>query len=90
MPESTSVQLRKRGALTLPKALREKHNLKEGDALHVMDLGGGALVLTPTRPRIPELSESLEEIREAEGVSIDDMLADLREERRRGEEESSD
>jgi bifunctional DNA-binding transcriptional regulator/antitoxin component of YhaV-PrlF toxin-antitoxin module len=70
--------------------LREKHNLKEGDSLHVMDLGGGALVLTPTRSRIPELSESLEQIREAEDVSIDDMLADLREERRRGEEESSD
>lgn len=84
-----SIQLQERGVLTLPKALREKHNLKEGDALHVMDLGGGALVLTPTRPRIPELSESLEEIREAEGVSIHDMLADLREERRRDEEEPS-
>jgi AbrB family looped-hinge helix DNA binding protein len=90
MFESTSIQLRKRGALTLPKALREKHNLEEGDALHVMDLGGGALVLTPTRPRIPELSEALEQLREAEDVSIDDMLADLREERRRGEGESSD
>lgn len=86
MPDSMSIQLQERGVLTLPKALREKHNLKEGDALHVMDLGGGALVLTPNRPRIPELSESLEQIREAEGVSIDDMLAQLREERRRDED----
>lgn len=82
MPESTSIQLRKRGTLTLPKALRDKHNLKEGDALHLVDLGGGAFVLTPTPPRIPELSDALEQIREDEGVSIDDMLTDLREERR--------
>lgn len=83
MPEPTSIQLRKRGALTLPKDLREKHSLKEGDALHLMDLGGGAFVLTPTRPRIPELSEALGKIRKDEGVSIDDMLTDLREKRRR-------
>lgn len=89
MSDTTSIQLRKRGTLTLPKALREKHNLKEGDSLHLVDLGGGAFVLTPTNPRIPELTGALERIREDEGVSMEDMLAGLREERRRHGEEPS-
>jgi AbrB family looped-hinge helix DNA binding protein len=87
--ESTSIQLRKRGALTLPKALREKHNLKEGDSLHLVDLGGGSFVLTPTKPRIPELTGALERIREDEGVSMEDMLTGLRKERRRHGGEAS-
>lgn len=90
MPDSTSIQIQERGALTLPKRLREKHNLKEGDALYLVDLGGGSFVLTPTQPRIPEISKDLEQIREEEGVSISDMLDGLREERRREDENAPD
>jgi bifunctional DNA-binding transcriptional regulator/antitoxin component of YhaV-PrlF toxin-antitoxin module len=86
--ESVLIQLRKRGTLKLPKALREKHDLKEGDALHLVDLGGGAFVMTLARPRIPELSSALEQIREDEGVSTEEMLNGLREERRRSNEET--
>jgi bifunctional DNA-binding transcriptional regulator/antitoxin component of YhaV-PrlF toxin-antitoxin module len=88
MSESTSIQLRKRGTLTLPKVLREKHNLEEGDALYLVDLGGGAFVMTLARPRIPELSSALERIREDEGVSTEELLNGLREERRRSNEET--
>jgi len=88
MSEFTSIQLRKRGTLTLPKALREKHNLTEGDALHLVDLGGGAFVMTPTQPRIPELSSALEQIREEEGVTFDEMLSGLREERCRRDDDA--
>jgi hypothetical protein len=58
-----------------------KHDLEEGDALHLIDLGGGAFVLTLSQPRIPKLSSALERIREKEGISIDDMLEGLREQR---------
>jgi bifunctional DNA-binding transcriptional regulator/antitoxin component of YhaV-PrlF toxin-antitoxin module len=88
MPEHTSIQLQKRGTLVLPKTLRERHNLKEGDALHLVDLGSGAFVLTSTPPQIPELSGALEQIREDEGVSIEEMLDGLRNERRRRADEA--
>ena len=39
MPDT--VKIRKRGVMTLPKALREKYQLEEGDVLHLVDVDGG-------------------------------------------------
>lgn len=83
MSDTQSVQLRKCGVLTLPKSFRDQHDLSEGDALSIIDLGGGAFVVTPTMPGLPELSRKLERIREEEGVSLNDLLDGLDEERRR-------
>lgn len=87
MAESTSIQLQKRGTFSLPKAVCDEHHLKEGDSFSLMDLGGGAFVLTPLHPRIPDLSDRLERIREEEGVAIEKMLEGLREQRWRSEEQ---
>lgn len=88
MAESASIQLQKRGTLSLPKAVREKHHLKEGDSFSLLDLGGGAFVLAPSQPRLPDLSNRLEQIREEEGVSIEEMLEGLREQRQRHDEQT--
>ena len=78
--ESRSVHLRSRGVLTLPKSLRDKYDLEEGDALYLVD-AGGAFVLTPMEPMVPSLSAKIEEIREETGLSIDELLNRLQEER---------
>lgn len=88
MTESTSIQLQKQGTLALPKAIREEHHLEEGDSFSLVDLGGGAFILTPLYPRIPSLSDRLKQIREEEGVSIEEMLNGLREQRRRYDEQA--
>jgi bifunctional DNA-binding transcriptional regulator/antitoxin component of YhaV-PrlF toxin-antitoxin module len=75
------VQLRKRGVLTLPKSLRETHDMKEGDPLHLVDVGGGTVVMTPMQPMVPELAEEIAAIRQAEGLSMDAVLQGLREQR---------
>lgn len=90
MAESASIQLQKRGTLSLPEAIRDKHHLKEGDSFFLVDLGGGAFVLTPSQPRIPDLSNRLEQIREEEGVSIEEMLEGLREQRRDSKEHAEE
>lgn len=76
-----TVQLRKRGVLTLPKSLRETHGLEEGDPLHLVDAGGGTVVMTPMQPMVPELAEEIAAIRRAEGLSMDAVLQGLREQR---------
>ena len=78
--ESRSVKLRNRGVLTLPKSLRDKYDLGEGDALHLVDVGG-AFVLTPMQPMVPSLSRQIEEIREESGLSIEELLNRLQDER---------
>lgn len=85
MPESSSrtVQVGKRGVVTLPKEVREQYGIEEGDTLHLVDLGGGMFVVTPMMPAVPSLVEEIEAIREEEGVSLEDLLAGLREQRER-------
>jgi bifunctional DNA-binding transcriptional regulator/antitoxin component of YhaV-PrlF toxin-antitoxin module len=78
--ESRSVRLRSRGVLTLPKSLRDKYDLGEGDALHLVD-AGGAFVLTPMEPMVPSLSAKIEQVREETGLSITELLDRLQEER---------
>ncbi|NBC18431.1 MAG: hypothetical protein GVY18_14060 [Bacteroidetes bacterium] len=79
---SETIQLRKRGVFTLPKSLREKYHLEEGDALHLMDVDG-VFVLTPMAPMVPELAREIECLREEGGLSTDELVQQLRATRER-------
>lgn len=77
-----TVQVRKRGVLTLPAGLREKYGIQEGDTFRIVDLDG-ILVLTPMVPMVPELAREIERLRQEAGLSVEEMLADLRRQRKR-------
>jgi bifunctional DNA-binding transcriptional regulator/antitoxin component of YhaV-PrlF toxin-antitoxin module len=77
-----TIQVRKRGVVTLPVELREKYGIEEGDTFRVLDLGG-LFVLTPMVPMVPELAREIERMRLEEEVSIQELLEGLREQRDR-------
>jgi len=77
-----TIQVRKRGVVTLPADLRQKYGIEEGDIFRVLDLDG-LLVLTPMVPMIPELARHIERIFLETGVTMEDMFAALEEERER-------
>ena len=77
---NTIIQLRQWGTLTLPTNLRKKYQLEEGDTLQIVDLDG-IFVLTPMTPLVPELARQIELLRTEAGLSTEDFLAALREER---------
>ena len=78
----TTVQVRQRGTFTLPAELRECYNIKPGDTFRIIDLDG-ILVLTPMVPMVPELAREIERARVEAGLSVDEMLKSLREQRER-------
>ncbi|MHC4134756.1 MAG: AbrB/MazE/SpoVT family DNA-binding domain-containing protein [Planctomycetota bacterium] len=67
-----TIQIRQRGTLTLPAAMREKYGLGEGDPLTVVDLDG-AILLTPRILRVPRLAEELERLRKRKGLTLKDL-----------------
>lgn len=77
-----TVQVRKRGTVTLPAELREKYDIREGDTYSVVDLDG-IFVLTPMVPMVPELAREIERARLEAGLSTEELLRTLREERER-------
>ena len=78
----TSIQVRQRGTLTLPADLREKYAIKPGDTFRLGDLDG-IFVLTPMVPMVPELAREIERARREAGLSIEELLVGLREQRER-------
>jgi len=79
---SKTLTLRKRGTLTLPADLREKYRLEEGEPLTFFDLGG-VFVLAPKVPLVPKLVGEFERLREEAGLSVEDLLEGLDEQRRK-------
>ena len=75
-----TIQVRQRGTVTLPFGLREKYGIREGDTFRVIDLDG-IFVLTPMTPMVPELAREIEKARLESGLSIDELLRTLREQR---------
>jgi AbrB family looped-hinge helix DNA binding protein len=75
-----TIQVRQRGTVTLPSGLREKYGIREGDTFRVIDLDG-IFVLTPMTPMVPELAREIEKARLEVGLSIDELLRTLREQR---------
>ena len=84
-----TIQVRKRGVLTLPADLRRKYGVEEGDTFRLLDLDG-IFVLTPMVPMVPELAREIERLRQEAGLSTEELLESLREERKRYYRETYD
>jgi bifunctional DNA-binding transcriptional regulator/antitoxin component of YhaV-PrlF toxin-antitoxin module len=83
------IQVRNRGVITLPAELREKYGIENGDVFRLVDLDG-VFVLTPMVPMIPELAREIEQARVEAGLSIEDLLEGLREQRARYNQEKDE
>ncbi len=77
-----TVQVRDRGMFTLPAEIRERYGIQPGDTFRLVDLDG-IFVLTPMAPMAPELAREIEKARLEAGLSTDDLLRGLREQRER-------
>jgi AbrB family looped-hinge helix DNA binding protein len=77
-----TIQIRSRGVMTLPAELRDKYGIEAGDSFRVVDLDG-IFVLTPLVPMVPELARGIEKARLEAGLSVEELLEGLREQRKR-------
>lgn len=84
-----TVQVRQRGTVTLPANLREKYDIQPGDTFRLIDLDG-VLVLTPMVTMVPELAREIERARIEAGLSTEELLKALREQRERYHREKYD
>ena len=84
-----TIQVRERGVVTLPAELREKYNIENGKIFRLVDLDG-IFVFVPMALMAPELAHEIERIRLEAGLSIDELLDDLRKQRERYNKEKYD
>ena len=79
---TATVQIRSKGAITLPIALREKYKLEQGKILSLIDLGGGKILLTTKPSRLSKIVARIENNLQEENVTLDELLEQLDEERK--------
>ena len=77
-----TLQVRKRGVVTFPSDLRARYGIREGDSYRLVDVDG-IFILTPMTPMVPELAREIERLRQEAGVSVEEFLKSLREQRGR-------
>ena len=78
---ANTIQVRKKGSITLPVDLRTKYGVNEGDVFTLIDMGDGSLLLTPHLSQVNRLGHRVADILDHEGVTLDDLLTVLEEER---------
>jgi len=76
-----TVQIRRKGLITLPVELRRQYGLGEGDVFTLVDLGDGSFLLTPMVSRVACMGDQVARLMEEEGVTLEEMLETLDEER---------
>ena len=83
MSVANTIQIRNKGNLTLPIELRRKYGLSEGDVLTLLDLGDGAFILYAGASMVYRSGDRVAERMAEAGVTLDDILETLDEERER-------
>lgn len=73
---ATSLAVRDRGQVTLPKALRDALEIETGDRVRAVQIGD-AIVLTPQRLELDALRKEFRRLMKKQKVTPDDLLRDL-------------
>lgn len=77
----TTLQVRKKGSITLPVELRSKYGVDEGDIFTLIDLGDGSFLLTPRISEVNRIGNRVAEMMSQYNLTEDDLIAALDEER---------
>ncbi len=75
----TTVKIHSKGTITIPAKLRKKYKLEEGQTLTIIDLGKGAILLTPKVSQVDKLANQIAKIFKDEGITFEDLLQALNE-----------
>ncbi len=79
--KTSIAEIKARGQLTIPKKIREQTGLDEGEVVNIIPVGD-TLIITPRRLEIEEARRQIRKIMKAAGLSPEDFLAGLQEERK--------
>jgi AbrB family looped-hinge helix DNA binding protein len=77
----TTVQIRRKGVITIPAQVRRKYSLDEGDVFTLIDLGEGTFLLSPKVSQVAREGDKVAQMLAEQDVTLDDILETLDQER---------
>lgn len=73
-------EIKARGQLTIPKKIREKSHLEEGQVVSIIPVGD-SVIITPRQLTLDEARRQIKMILRQTGISVEEVLAGITEER---------
>lgn len=73
-------EIKSRGQLTIPKKIREMIHLDEGQLVSIIPIGE-SIIVTTKRLELDEARRQIKRIMKAAGISFEELLSGLKEER---------
>ena len=74
---ATTIQLRRKGVLTLPASLRRKYGFQENDVFTLQDLGDGSFLLVPQLSQVARQGDRVAALMKEQEVSVEEMPAHI-------------
>ena len=78
--EVFTAEIKTRGQLTIPKKIRDSRHLEEGQIVSLIPVGD-SIIVTPKRLELDEARREIGKIMKAAGLSEEDLIEGLKEER---------
>ena len=75
-----TTEIKSRGQLTIPKKIRVMGHLEEGQIVSIIPVGD-SVIITPKRLELDEARKEIRKILKATGLSEEDLLKGIQEER---------
>jgi len=79
-PKSVVREIKARGQLTIPKKIREASRLEAGRLVSIIPVGD-SIIITPNQLELDEARREIKRILRDSGLSADEVLEGLKEER---------
>ena len=83
----STTEIKSRGQVTIPKKIRVTSHLEEGQVVSIIPVGD-SVIITPKRLELDEARREMKKILKASGLSLEDLLAGLEEEREKLDRET--
>jgi AbrB family looped-hinge helix DNA binding protein len=77
-----TAEIKSRGQLTIPKKIRAVSHLEEGQVVSIIPVGD-SVIITPKKLELDEARREIKRILKASGLTPEDLLTGLKEERDR-------
>ncbi len=75
-----TAEIKSRGQLTIPKKIRAVSHLEEGQVVSIIPVGD-SVIITPKKLELDEARREIKRILKASGLSPEDLLAGIQDER---------
>ena len=84
---SITAEIKSRGQLTIPKKIRVMSRLEEGQIVSIIPVGD-SIIISPKRLELDDARREIKRIMKAAGLSPEELLAGLQEEREKLSQET--